>query len=182
MAQLRMVKLSMSDIPGPNVTPQYVLRVMQRDEKTKWAELCDKAFNSTHDFKTVVEDNAGYVEDGVFVIADGDKLIATGTAMCNHAHPEGFGYVHMIAADSSYSGKKLGYEITAAVLRRLRDDGFERAELTTDDFRLPAIKIYRSLGFAPDLTVDGTMRMRWEAIYKIFGWDTCELSGEDEML
>ena len=175
MNQLRMVKMSMSDIPGPNVPSQYALRVIRHDEKFKWAELCDKAFNSSHDFISVVEDKAGYVEDGVFVIADGDRLVATGTAMCNHAHPEGFGYVHMIAADSCYSGQKLGYEITAAVLRRLRDDGFERAELTTDDFRLPAIKIYRSLGFVPDLAVDDTMRARWESIYKVFSWDTSDL-------
>ena len=177
MAQLRMLKQNMSDIPGPNVAGGYVLRPIRKGEHRQWEELCDKAFNSAHSFKTVVEEKDGYVEDGVFVIMDGDRLIATGTALCTHAHPEGCGYVHMIAADSQYSGKKLGYEITAAVLRRLRDGGFASAELTTDDFRLPAIKVYNSLGFIPDLTIDGTMRGRWEAIYGTFGWALDEYIG-----
>ncbi|MCL2057806.1 MAG: GNAT family N-acetyltransferase [Oscillospiraceae bacterium] len=177
MAQLRMLKQYMADIPGPNVQSGLVLRVIRQDEKGKWEELCSKAFNAAQSYQSIIVEKTGYVEDGVFVIADGDRLVATGTAICDHAHPEGFGYVHMIAADSDYAGRKLGFEITAAVLRRLRDDGFATAELTTDDFRLPAIKVYRSLGFIPDLTVDGTMRGRWEAIYEIFGWGLDEYIG-----
>lgn len=171
MNQLRMVKLNMNDIPESNIPGGFELRIIRPDEKNKWEELCDKAFKCENDFKEKMENRKGYIEDGVFVIVQEDKFIATGTAICNHEHPEAYGYVHMIAADSEYSGKKLGYEITAAVLRKLRGDGFDKAELTTDDFRLPAIKTYHKLGFIPDLSVDETMRGRWETIYKIFGWE-----------
>ena len=173
MAQLRMVKLNMSVLPEANIPGEYELRVLRADEKSKWEELCDKAFDSENNFKSVVEDKKGYVEDGVFVITDGDKLIATGTAILD-CNDNGFGYVHMIAADSDYAGKRLGYEVTAAVMRKLRDEGFDKAELTTDDFRLPAIKTYLKLGFIPDLSVDETMRGRWESIYKIFGLELNE--------
>lgn len=177
MAQLRMVKLNMADIPEANIPRGFELRIIRPDEKNKWEELCGKAFDSEYSFTKTLEEWKGYVEDGVYVIsdtADGDKFIATGTAICNHEQPEGYGYVHMIAADSDYSGKKLGYEITAAVLRRLRNDGFTGAELTTDDFRLSAIKTYYNLGFIPDLSVDNTMRGRWEDVYKILGLELTE--------
>ena len=171
--QLRMVKLNMSDIPDANVLHEYELRVLRPDEKNKWELLCDKAFEKVahYDFHNEEESKKGYVADGVIAIFHGDKIIATGTAICNHEQPDGFGYVHNIAADFDYSGKRLGYEVVAAVLRRLRDDGFDKAELTTDDFRLPAIKTYCSLGFIPDLSVDETMRGRWESIYKILGFE-----------
>ena len=173
MAQLRMVKLNMADIPEADIPGGFELRALRPGEENKWEELCNKAFNGEYSFIKTIEEYKGYVEDGVFVITDGDKFIATGTAVFNH-NDNGYGYVHMIAADSDYSGKKLGYEITAAVLRRLRGGGFEKAELTTDDFRLPAIKTYNNLGFIPDLSVDDTMRERWENIYKILGLELSE--------
>jgi len=171
MNQLRMVKLNMTDIPEANISPEYELRVLRPDEKNKWEKLCDKAFKKEnhYNFYNEIESRKGYVEDGVFVITHGDKFIAIGTALCDYERPDRFGYVHYIGADFDYSGQKLGYEITAAVLRRLRDGGFDKAELTTDDFRLPAIKTYRSLGFVPDLDFDETMQGRWENIYKIIG-------------
>ena len=173
MAQLRMVKLNMQDIPEANIFDGLELRILRADEKNKWEKLCDEAFDSKHDFKSIIEDKKGYTADGIFVITDKDKLAATGTALLD-CNDNGFGYVHMIAADTNYSGKKLGYEVTAAVLRRLRDSGFDKAELTTDDFRLPAVKTYLNLGFIPDLSVDGTMRGRWESLYKIFNLELNE--------
>ena len=168
LKQLRMIKLNMSDIPEANVFGDYKLRVLCSDEKIKWEEICTKSFGYETDFKKIIEDMKGYTDDGVFGIFDKDKLIATGTALLDQKS-NGHGYVHMIAADAGYSGKRLGYEITAAVLRRLRNEGFDKAELTTDDFRLPAIKTYLNLGFIPDLSVDETMCERWGKIFEILG-------------
>lgn len=171
MNQLKMWKFDMSDIPEANVPPEYELRVLRPDEKEKWEELCLAAFKEQNSFHDRIECAKGYVEDGVFVILHKKKVIATGTALCGDEISGGYACVHMIAADAAYSGRKLGYEITAATLRRIREAGFDKAFLTTDDFRLPAIKTYRSLGFAPDLSVDETMPGRWEKIYEIFGWE-----------
>ncbi|MCL2813378.1 MAG: GNAT family N-acetyltransferase [Oscillospiraceae bacterium] len=174
MNQLKMWKFDMSDIPKANIPPKYELRVIRPDEKEKWEELCLAAFKEKNSFHDRIECAKGYVEDGVFVISHGDKVIATGTALCGSEFASEGACVHMIAADAGYSGQKLGYEITAATLRRIREAGFGKAFLTTDDFRLPAIKTYRSLGFVPDLSVDETMSERWEKIYKIFGWELLE--------
>ena len=39
----------------------------------------------------------------------------------------------------------------------------DRIMLTTDDFRIPAVKVYLSLGFIPVLH-DDTMPGRWKAV------------------
>ncbi|MCL2773994.1 MAG: GNAT family N-acetyltransferase [Oscillospiraceae bacterium] len=173
MNQLHMVKLNMNDIPDAHIPAEYELRVLRPEEKNKWEELCNKMFDFKSTFTETLEGKRGYIADGVLGIFHGDKLIATGTALLDY-NQNGYGYVHMIAADSDYSGKKLGYEIVAAVLRRLRGGDFDKSELTTDDFRLPAIKTYCKLGFVPDLSVDETMRERWENLYKTFGWELTE--------
>jgi mycothiol synthase len=162
-----MFKFDMAKIPEANVPPEYTLRVLGPDEKEKWEELILATFKEKTSFYERIESSKGYAEDGVFVISHGEKLIATGTALCSRELLGECANVHMIAADIAYSGKKLGYEITAAVLRRIRDAGFDKAFLTTDDFRLPAIKTYLALGFVPDMQVDETMPERWEKIFKI---------------
>lgn len=170
-AQLRMEKYGMGGIPEANICEGYELRVMREDEIKQWEELCQQAFGGEQDFHKIVVERPGYVPDGVFVIVKGSEVVATGTAICNHEQPQNFGYVHMIGAKKGHSGKRLGYEVTAAVLRRLRDDGFTGAELTTDDFRKPAVKIYHELGFIPDLQVSEDMSERWIKLYEEFGWE-----------
>jgi len=51
------------------------------------------------------------------------------------------------------------------VLHYMKTQGKTEACLTTDDFRLPAVKIYLKLGFEPDLTRDGH-KDRWDNIYR----------------
>ena len=168
MSLLRMERPDMANIPEANIPGGFQLRLIRSDEKQKWEELFDKAFGFENSFDNDNASAAGYVEDGVFVITDGaDKFVAIGTALCDNENPNSCGVVYSIAVDPDYSGKKLGYEITAAVLRRIRDAGFSKAELKTKDFIFPAIKIYLDLGFLPDLTADETMQKRWENIHKI---------------
>jgi len=174
MKQLRMIKSALSDIPSANIPDGFTLRLINPDEKSKWEALCNKAFDSTEfDFDNYNTTHPGYVEDGVFVIvhkssdSDEEVFVATGTALCNYDRDDGYGNIHMIAADPDFAGKKLGYEITTAVMRRLRDGGFKGIDLHTQDFRLAAIKTYLTLGFEPDLTdEDKSMPLRWECIQK----------------
>jgi hypothetical protein len=49
------------------------------------------------------------------------------------------------------------------VLRWFRDHGFAESLLNTDDFRLPAIALYLSLGFQPEFPQEAH-HARWSAI------------------
>ena len=56
--------------------------------------------------------------------------------------------------------------------------------LKTDDFRIPAIKIYYRLGFLPWLFEEG-MRERWTIVAKNLGWELLKVlneKGEEEII
>jgi mycothiol synthase len=75
------------------------------------------------------------------------------------AYP-GSGYVHWVGADPAHRGKRLGYLASLATLHEFVRLGCKDAVLETDDFRLPAIKVYFKLGFAPEYR-HATHAPRW---------------------
>ena len=52
-----------------------------------------------------------------------------------------------------------------AALYALRDRGYTSALLSTDDYRIPAISLYLSLGFRPLFTHE-SHKERWRAVLK----------------
>jgi mycothiol synthase len=78
------------------------------------------------------------------------------------------GLIHMVGASSAYSGKRLGYTVSLAVLQELRLLGCTEAALSTDDFRLAAIKTYLNLGFVP-LVNHASHPERWKLVAEDMG-------------
>jgi mycothiol synthase len=74
----------------------------------------------------------------------------------------------MVAVDPMHRSHGLGKALTVAVLRRFRERGFRRAVLQTDDFRLPAIRLYLGFGFRPSMTHESHPG-RWREIYRQLG-------------
>ena len=58
-----------------------------------------------------------------------------------------------------------GRVVVLLALHRLKERGFRDAMLATEDFRIPAIRLYMSLGFTP-MIVHWTHRLRWKKIMK----------------
>jgi mycothiol synthase len=75
----------------------------------------------------------------------------------------------MVCALSAYRGLGLGRLVTLAVLHHLQRRGFRSADLSTDDFRLAAIKMYLGLGFVPQYLTDADRQddheARWSAVF-----------------
>lgn len=72
------------------------------------------------------------------------------------------GYIHMVACRPEYRGMGLGNVLNNIALKFLYDAGCNNAYLTTDDFRLPAIKSYITAGLLPVLYNDADeMESRW---------------------
>jgi len=104
----------------------------------------------------------GLCPEGIFyVIDDKNAAVATASGVLNNAGITGTGQLHMVAVGVSHRGLRLGAPISAKAVNYLYDRGMDRIMLTTDDFRLPAIKIYLNLGFIPVL-YDDTMPGRWK--------------------
>jgi len=106
--------------------------------------------------------------DGVFVIVNDATGELAATAMAGHhpteLHPSG-GELGWVAAKPHLRGKGLGRAACSAAIRRFAAAGYHRVYLKTDDFRLPAIKVYSALGFEPFLFLPD-MRDRWREICK----------------
>ncbi len=92
------------------------------------------------------------------------ELAATASVQFAPAELPHVGFLHWVGAAPNEAGNGLGGIVSLHVLRELRDKwGRTEARLSTDDFRLPAVRTYLKLGFRPLLT-DETHPARWDAI------------------
>jgi len=102
-------------------------------------------------------------EDKCFFILENEKAVATITVVCDY--DKKVGLIHMVACREDARGKGYGTLLTKIAEYTLKKEGMESAYLTTDDWRIPAIKSYLRIGFYPDLSNDDFIN-RWDLIYK----------------
>ena len=103
---------------------------------------------------------------GFFVIepAAGGAVVATARAAHNPGGNRPFaGALHWVAADPDHAGRGLGRAAAAAAAALLLARGYRRIQLLTDDWRLPALKIYLTMGFVPALCAPD-MAERWRVV------------------
>ena len=79
-------------------------------------------------------------------------------------HEPGTATLHAVCTDPAHRGKGLGKIITGAVMQNALDRGLSAVYLTTDDFRIPAIRAYLKMGFVPVISSED-LRIRWEKIF-----------------
>lgn len=99
-----------------------------------------------------------------------EQIVATAMGLHDHSdqHPFG-GELGWVAADPAHAGKGLGAAVCAAVTARLLAAGYRNVHLYTEDWRLPAIKLYLRLGYVPYLYTP-TMATRWQELCTQLGW------------
>ena len=73
------------------------------------------------------------------------------------------GVVDYVVTRPDHQGKGLGRATTVCVTRFLIARGYKTVSLSTDEWRLPAIHIYLSLGFKPVMNRED-MPGRWEGV------------------
>ncbi len=101
-----------------------------------------------------------------FLTVDGTPA-ASITVICDYEKKHG--YIHMVCAKPEARGKGLGKSLNDLALYTLKTEGMETAHLTTDDFRIPAIKSYLKAGFTPDTETQPDFKERWNKIFEIIG-------------
>ena len=130
-------------------------------------------------FKVTVLDYADLDpdEDIIYVYAPDGQMVAT---ICAVKHGEDQGYIHMVAAHPDSRGKGIGHAMLAYALEKLEARGCTYSILTTDDFRLAAIKTYLDAGFRPVLWEDSEsdQRARWDAVIAALGYEPVEYFDE----
>ncbi|MBO5757483.1 MAG: GNAT family N-acetyltransferase [Clostridia bacterium] len=140
----------------------------RREQIDDWLELCFEALIPTKEEKWFVDTILHYPDlcparDLFFVVEQSTgRRVATTAAVC-HGHE---GYIHMVAAAPDVRGRGIGHAMLRYALTELEARGCTYSVLTTDDFRLAAIKTYLDAGFVPVIEQDpeSNVRDRWEKV------------------
>lgn len=122
-------------------------------------------------YRETMTDRKNYTPEKCFFILCGGKPSATVTVICDGEKKEG--YVHMVACREDCRGKGIGTALINLAVKVLKDEGMESAYLTTDDWRIPAIKSYLRAGFVPEYETDSpegaSFEERWKKIFEEIG-------------
>lgn len=124
--------------------------------------LSAKRENEQYYQKTMIE-WPGYQDHMCYFLVKDGQAAATITVICHTEKQEG--YIHMVACKPEFRGQGLGNLMNKIAVNVLKKEGMQTAYLTTDDWRLPAIKSYLRSGFVPDQSTDD-FEKRWQEIFK----------------
>jgi mycothiol synthase len=166
MKQLRMNRPTLHDLPPVAAPPDYAFRTYLDGDEAAWGAIMNTGIGSDWTVEKVQEQITRapqFVAGGLYFATHEGLPVGSTCAWREHAAEWKNGIVHMVCVLPEHRGHGLGYQLTLAVLHWFRAHSFERATLTTDDWRLSAIKAYLALGFLPDVT-NAEMQQRWVAV------------------
>ena len=166
--QLRMVRQSLKFVEVPPTPKNYNLRQFHMGDDKSYQELFDLAF---HMPDALVKTLEKALTDGFFVIEHIPSSTIVASCVAERESNSSNNYIlGWLVCDPSHTGKKLGTIVAAAVTNKLAKEGCVDPRLSTDDFRLAAIRIYLDLGWKPYLYKPG-MEQRWNETYIRLGRD-----------
>lgn len=177
MQQLKMLRYQGKITPRPLPDGyRYELFSGTDAEIDDWVVICRYGLlpedGGVEFFKSAIMDYPDLVpEKDLFFVVDKDgRRVATSASVC---HKNGEGYLHMVAALPECRGQGIGHAMLSHALGMMEARGCTHAVLTTDDFRLPAIKTYLDAGFHPVIYHDpeSDMRERWDRVIAALGYE-----------
>jgi ribosomal protein S18 acetylase RimI-like enzyme len=150
----------------PSLPSGYVLRTYKKGDEEGYVEVMKSAsFENWNDVPNVLKTA---LPEGIFFIIHKktNKIVATACAQnySTDIHPQG-GVLGWVAVNPEHRGKNFGYIVSIKAVERLIQAGYKRIFLQTDDWRLPALKIYLNMGFTP-FYYQKDMKERWEIVKK----------------
>ncbi len=161
-----------TDPPHCELPAAYVAREYDSLDEPRFYEIMDLAGWPGWDADRLRPTLSKAIPRGWFVVAERETDVAVGSAMCLHNYKRVtpfWGNLGWLACDPAHAGHGIGLALTAAVVRRFIEAGYEKIDLYSEDFRLPALKTYLRIGFHPVLHADG-MDARWEDICRRLDW------------
>lgn len=166
--RLKMVRERLDDLPALATPPRKLaIRPFAPGDEAAWADLIAAAYpeigpDPDRFAKVFGEDPGALPERMAFLTpAEGGPVLGTATAWYGGAEGRGDqGRIHWVAVHPDVQGAGLSRPLVLWALHRLAALGHRDAYLMTEDFRLPAIGLYRSLGFRPEPR-DATEERAW---------------------
>lgn len=186
MKQLKMIRYS-GEVKARSLPEGFSFVFFKdcREDIDVWCDICRAAkmfssLDNDESFRKIMR-SVKHIElerDLFFVVAPDGKRIATSTLI--HNKEKNSGYLHMVAAIPDYRNIGLGHAMLSFAMSLAEERGIDHCVLTTDDYRLPAIKNYLVGGFRPVLydDPDSDMRERWLAVAQNLGFETLDFIEE----
>jgi mycothiol synthase len=171
--------------PPVSLAPGLKLRTYRPGDEEGWYAVMELAGFGQWDRERFLPYFRRILPEGLFFVEDtaNGRLIATAQALHGQSdqHPFG-GELGWVAGDPAYRGRGVGLAVCAAVTQRFLEAHYTRIYLHTDDYRLPALKIYLKLGYEPYL-FEPDMPERWRAVCSQLDWPFApgEWSGMEEI-
>lgn len=170
-SQLRMIRSNLENLATINPPEGYEIRTFRDGDEAAWAEIVSVSFGSKWDAERCKKELTSlpqFCPDGLFFAVYDNKAVGTTCAWTQSSDEKKVGLVHMVGVLPEHRGKHLGYSLCLSVLHFFKDKGYQRVFLSTDDFRLSAIKTYLNLGFEPEY-LDNGHKARWKDIFEKLG-------------
>lgn len=155
MASIFMVRDNLDNIPQYDLPVGCNIHTLRPGEEKLWEWVCEGAFANdfgsdfTFDFDRMMRSDKCFAPERVFLGQQYAQVTATASAWHDPKFGANTGILHWVATHPTASGDGLGRPVIAAALNAMRDMGYTRAILTTQEYRLPAIRLYKEFGFHP---------------------------------
>ena len=151
-------------MPAATIPPGFNLRPYRPGDEDSWVSLISAGdYGSDWDRARFDEYMTGPERLPGSRVAEREGEIVAATFASVQPDMDDTGRVDFVTALPQSRGLGLGRLVCAAVVRYLVDRGYSRVILFTDDWRLPAIGLYLSMGFQPQMTRQD-MPQRWQKI------------------
>ncbi len=153
-----------ADMPAYTVPEGFVVRGYQPGDEESWLELLNLGeYGSDWDRPRFDEYLTGPEREPGSVVVVRDGRVVAATFASREVGRDNTGRVDFVTSHPDVRGLGLGRVVCTGVVQYLVNRGYDQAILYTDDWRLPAIGLYLSMGFEPQMT-RSDMPERWRRV------------------
>ena len=148
----------------------YYIRTYESGDAENWCRCCAEGELGVDEisdefFNKVMSPEKGVDLKNIYFIVSPDGE-AAGTATYQYREKPFEANLHMVAVKKDFRGLGLSAPLVSHAAAQMICNGVREIFLTTDDFRVPAIKTYLKCGFVPVIDLEGAAE-RWDKIFGI---------------
>jgi GNAT superfamily N-acetyltransferase len=182
--EIFLIRQNLENIPDFPLPEPFTMRNYVIGDEENWFNIYKAADKYNKIYSSMFKEYFGADEVKLgrrqfYICNESDEAIATATSWYNpDYHGVHIGRVHWVAVHPDYQGRGLAKPLLSSVLLRLKGLGHHKCYLRTLHVRTPAIRLYLSYGFRPDIRSNEDRRI-WEEInerFKSAGLDPVDLS------
>ena len=163
--QLKMYLFPERDVIPPLEVPEgFEIRPLKRGDEEQYLAMRPMSGFTEWDRARLDEYLNGPAKRVMLLVDKASGTFAQAASAESYTE-EGTGQFGWLLSNPAYRGRGLGRPISIATMQALKEEGFKRFAIFTDDFRVPALRIYLKLGWHPVYHADD-MEGRWTAIGK----------------